>query len=197
MAQVFLRGETPTEFFRELVETTMRRQHVIAGDLTSYYLVNLLVGSIKVSREGDAALGDATLAEQLGRALESSPIEQAQLLRQLGDASLFIAGFFSDSLNRKLVDVDYYATMGGYAYSSLGRFHASRALAEIFCELAEKFTAFADVFGEISERTALSSNRSLLRLYEKWLRTGSRRLSELLVERGVVPNASIGRRFLQ
>ena len=31
----------------------------------------------------------------------------------------------------------------------------------------------------------------LLRLYEKWLRTGSRRSGQLLVEQGVVPNATL------
>jgi hypothetical protein len=31
----------------------------------------------------------------------------------------------------------------------------------------------------------------VLRLYEKWLKTGSPRSGQLLVERGVVPNASI------
>jgi len=37
----------------------------------------------------------------------------------------------------------------------------------------------------------------VLRLYEKWLRTGSRRSGDLLASRGIVPNTSIGSRFLQ
>ena len=44
---------------------------------------------------------------------------------------------------------------------------------------------------EISERTSCSTNLDLLRLYERWLKTGSSRSGQLLVERGVVPNASI------
>jgi hypothetical protein len=47
------------------------------------------------------------------------------------------------------------------------------------------------VLSEVSERTFCASNADLLRLYEKWLKTGSRRSGQLLVERGVVPNASI------
>jgi hypothetical protein len=31
----------------------------------------------------------------------------------------------------------------------------------------------------------------LLRLYERWLKTGSPRSGQLLVERGVVPNVSL------
>ena len=58
-------------------------------------------------------------------------------------------------------------------------------------ELAEKFGMFVEVLSEVSERTSCASNTDLLRLYEKWLKTGGRRSGQLLVERGVVPNASI------
>jgi len=47
------------------------------------------------------------------------------------------------------------------------------------------------VLAEVSERTSCVSNADLLRLYEKWLKTGSPRSGQLLVERGVVPNMSI------
>ena len=67
----------------------------------------------------------------------------------------------------------------------------------MFDELSDKFTAFVEVLGEVSERTSLSSNADVLRLYERWLRTGSRRSGDLLASRGIVPNTSIGTRFLQ
>ena len=101
-----------------------------------------------------------------------------------------MSGFFADSLRRKLVDVDYYVTIGEYAYAALSR-HEADTLSPVFAELATKFPAFVDVLSEVSERTACTSNADLLRLYEKWLKTGSRRSGELLIERGVVPNASI------
>jgi hypothetical protein len=49
----------------------------------------------------------------------------------------------------------------------------------------------------VSERSALTASGDLLRAYERWLRTGSPRDRQRLVERGVVPHASIGHRFLQ
>ena len=109
--------------------------------------------------------------------------------KQIGDLSLFISGFFLDSLNRKLVDVDYYVSIGGCAYNILSRAE-SDTFSPVFAELGEKFVGFVDVLTEVSERTSCSSNTDLLRLYEKWLKTGSRRSGQLLVERGVVPNAS-------
>jgi hypothetical protein len=53
------------------------------------------------------------------------------------------------------------------------------------------------VLADISERTAVTSNNDVLRLYEKWLRTGSQRDGQRLIERGIVPNGSVGKRFLQ
>jgi hypothetical protein len=88
------------------------------------------------------------------------------------------------------VDVDYYVNIGGSAYTALSR-RETDTLSPVFAELADKFVAFVDVLSEVSERSACSSNRDLLRLYERWLKTGSLRSGQLLAERGVVPNASL------
>ena len=192
MADALFRSESPTEFFRELVESAMQNQRVSAHELTSFYVVNLLAGFV----HGDAHAGDQPLGTQFARALQTAGSEQRDGLRTVGDQSLFISGFFADSLNRRLVDVDYYIQLGESAYRSLAR-QADRTLSDVFDELSGKFTTFVDVLGEVSERTSISSNADVLRLYEKWLRTGSRRSGDLLAARGIVPNASIGSRFVQ
>lgn len=40
-------------------------------------------------------------------------------LKDIGDTALFICGFFSDSLNKKIIDVNYYKDIGQAAYSKL------------------------------------------------------------------------------
>jgi len=193
MADAILRSESPTEFFRELVETAMQNQRVSAHELTSFYVVNLLTGFV----QGDVRADDGEpLGTRLARALQTAGVAQRDRLRQVGDRSLFISGFFSDSLNHSLVDIDYYIQLGECAYRSLAR-NADRTLGDVFDELSDKFTTFVDVLGEVSERTSLSSNADVLRLYEKWLRTRSRRSGDLLASRGILPNASIGSRFIQ
>ena len=190
---VDLREQTPVEYFKEQVESALARQHLQAGDLTEYYLVNLLCRFVR----HDAADIDhgEPLALRLARALQTGGTEQRARLRSLGDFSLFTAGFFSDSFSRRHVDVDYYVSMGEYAYGSLSR--AEDALREVFAELSRKFVGFSDVLADISERHALTSNNDVLRMYEKWLRTGSVRDGHRLIERGIVPNSSVGKRFLQ
>jgi hypothetical protein len=189
-----LREQTTAEYFKEQVESSLARQHLEASRLTEYYLVNLLCRYVRP----DASVHDdqgEPLAMRLARALQTGGSEQRARLRSLGDFSLFTAGFFSDSFRRRPVDVDYYVSMGEYAYGSLSR--ADDALREVFAELSRKFVGFSDVLADISERTAVTSNNDVLRLYEKWLRTGSPRDGQRLVERGIVPNASVGKRFLQ
>ena len=133
---------------------------------------------------------------RLGRALDSGGLEQRARLRNLGDFSLFTSGFFSDSLNRRAVDVDYYVSMGEFAYGSLSR-RDTDTLGDVFSELSRKFVPFMDVLSDVSERSGVRSSVDVLRLYEKWLRTGSPRDGQRLVDRGILPNASIGPKFLQ
>jgi hypothetical protein len=194
MSEALVRNETPSEYFRELVQSAMQNQHLEAGELTAFYLVNLLTGFVHIDRV-EAARDEEPLGIRFAKALQEAGIRQRDGLRQVGDLSLFISGFFADSLNRRLVDVDYYIQLGESAYGSLA--HRDVTFGEVFNELSEKFPAFVDVLGEVSEQSALTSNTDVLRLYEKWVRTKSRRSGDLLVARGIVPNASVGSRFIQ
>lgn len=189
MADAVFRRESAVEYFKELVDGAIEHQHLATTELTAFYVVQLLASFIQRPSPDEAAPGDAPLGIRLAQALESGGVRQRAGLRQVGDLSLFISGFFSDSLTRKLVDVDYYVSIGGYAYNALSRVE-SDSFSPVFAELGEKFVGFVDVLSEVSERTWCASNADLLRLYEKWLRTGSRRSGQLLVERGVVPSSA-------
>ena len=181
-----VRRESAIEYFKELVDGALARQRIAAGELTAFYMVQLLTGFLQRRIADDAE----PLALKLARALDSGGSEQRASLKEIGDVSLFISGFFADSLRRKLVDVDYYVSIGGCAYNVLRR-HETDTFSPVFAELADNFVSFVDVLSEVSERSACGSNMDLLRLYERWLKTGSARSGRLLVERGVVPNASL------
>jgi len=180
-----VRRESAVEYFKELVDGALVHQGIAANELTAFYIVQLLAGFLQ--RKDTQSHDSEPLALQLAQALDSGGMKQRAGLKQIGDASLFISGFFADSLRRKVVDVDYYASIGGFAYHTLS-LDEHDTLALVFAELGNKFVSFVDVLSEISERTSCGSNADLLRLYEKWLKTGSPRSGQLLVERGVLPN---------
>jgi hypothetical protein len=194
MPEPLVRSESPIEYFRELVESALQHQHLEVRALTSYYLVSLLNGF--VHREYSAMANDEALGVRFVRALGAAGTAQRNGLRQVGDTSLFISGVFADSLNGTLVDIDYYMHLGEQAYGSLAR--RDEALGEVFDELAEKFSAMVDVLTEVSEQAGLNvTNVDTLRLYEKWLRTGSRRNGQRLAAKGIVPSAATLSRFVQ
>jgi hypothetical protein len=186
MSEPIFCRESAVEYFKELVEGALVRQHVDASELTAFYVVQLLASFLRRADEPDDL---EPLALRLASALEAHGPDQRLALKQVGDNSLFLSGFFADSLHRRLVDVDYYVSVGGSAYGALSRSETD-AFSPVFAELARKFTAFVDVLAEVSERSSCTSNQDLLRLYERWLKTRSRRSGQLLVERGVLPLAS-------
>lgn len=188
-------------FFHDSVHDALSRQQVQAQPETASYLINLMVSFLHTHRlfdAGDEGIEFKPLALRYGDALQSAGAEQrARSLRELGDVALFVAGVFAESFSRKLVDVDYYASMGGVAYSqaadTLRSSSGGRAYVGIFEELADKFIDFADVIGEAAESPEMRQQQEVLRLYERWLKTGSRRAAEQLRALGIEPNTSVSR----
>jgi len=178
----------PIEHFKELVATAIRAQQVKTNELAEHYLSTLLanfVYSDTVSTE--------PLAITYIKALNAEKAVQLRLMKQLGDIALFTSGFFSDSLRRKIVDVDYYILMGRASYGWLALMHGEKRSADsvntLFTELAGKFTAFVDVLTEVSEKSRLTSSKDVLRIYERWLRTKSKQAEKLLRSLGIDPLA--------
>lgn len=177
-------------FFRDALDETLSRQKVSVREETEAYLVNLLVEFVAADqlfvRETDGTVQQEPLAFMLKRAIEAPRPERAKHLKKMGDTALYVSGFFSDSLARSLVDVDYYASMGGRAYDALSGMVPARHAAAVFGELAAKFLQIADTFSAISEQGGMTSNAGILRLYERYVKTGSERLRALLAEKGVL-----------
>lgn len=190
MAEPLVRDETPVEFFREQLEKAMDHQRVSTSAFTEYYLVNLLARAVRRGLGGSAPDVDETpLALIYIEAVRASRTERARLLQSLGDQALFLSGFFADSLSRRLVDLDYCRSLGGFAYARLSR-EAGRPTSPLFEELAARFVEFSDLLQEVSEATRLNNVQSVVRLYERWLQTGSKRAAQLLQAQGIAPMAA-------
>jgi hypothetical protein len=183
-----VRRESPVEFFKDAVERAMQRQRVETSEWTVYYLVNLLASQVWAG-----AAGRCTEDEPLGlrwiKAMQVGDGSSRHDLRQIGDQALFVVGFFGDSLQRRFTDVSYYVSIGGHAYRRLAQMD-SDAFADVFGELSEKFVPVVDVLSDISEQTMPATNQHVLRIYERWLQTGSERDLARLAKRGLSAPAS-------
>lgn len=190
-----LQVESLQAYFHQGLTAALATQDVALQDHTAHYVVNLLTSFARSDALYDAADEGPRLrplALRLRDALEAETAEARHAaLQRLGDVSLFIAGFFADSLASRTVDLDYYIYMGGNAYGSLSDTVESsprgRAFAPVFRELASKFQAMVDVLHELRDAARGHPDHDVLRLYEVWLRTGSRRAARLLRGLGVAP----------
>ena len=183
------------EFFRERIARVRRQRNIQLMEMTEFYLVNLLSEAIETKKifltRGTQKM-DEPLALICGRALASpSENERFALLKQVGDRSLYVSGFFGESLARRAIDIDYFISMGEVAYNFVSAMaderQPNRGLHEVFEELSKKFACLVDLISEISEATGITSDQDLLRLYERWLATKSQRLLTRLQEKGLIP----------
>src|SRR4029079_3201416 len=136
------------------------------------------------------------LALRMLAAADAPTPERRRQLRHIGDTSLYVSGFWSESLEGRVVDVDYYIEMGGSAYGELARggLRATDPLGDVFGELAVNFVRLVGALALISRRVATpTSDRDILRLYRHWQRTKSANAAARLAALGVVPPTSDGR----
>ena len=189
------------DYFRTSIDDVVARQQVEIDPHAAHYVVNMLTlfsRSDELYEDDGECYGLRPLALMLADAADAVTVEQRNhLLQRIGDVALFMAGFFADSLASRAVDVDYYINMGGNAYGSLseevrGTFRGN-AIAGVYHELAIKFHLLVDVLNEVREGPCDGSDIDLIRTYEIWRKTGSRRAEKLLRQQGVVPLTDIKR----
>ena len=165
-------------FFQEVLSGALDRQGMATSESTELYLVGLL-GEYARARLPDHALSLRLVESQ------SDAGERVRALKEVGDTTLYVAGFFADSLQRKLVGVDYYMDLGQAAYHELAHRLATSSVAEVYAELSGKFPRFVEVLTEVRRHVAFASH-DIVHLYEEWLRTRSAWVEKRLRTLGVL-----------
>jgi hypothetical protein len=185
-------------FFREALGLALVERKVAATPHTEHYLVALLSDFAHPDELAQETF-DRPLSVLLAEALNLTGRDRFERLRTLGDAVLYTSGFFLEHLKNRGVRLAYLSTLGARAYDSAASMlrHADRGSGEgarapeLFEELADNFTPYAEVFAALADgllaRSAHGSAAGALRIYEKWLETGSAELSRALAARGITP----------
>jgi hypothetical protein len=186
-------------FFHNVLVEALAERHVEASEATAHYLVALLADFAHPKEETTEAL-ERPLPFLLQEALAAAGSERFERLRTLGDSVLYTSGFFLDHLETRGVQLTYVSALGARAYGSAASMLRvpgnSDNAPELFEELADKFTRFAEVLSTVSEglfaNSAIATDSGALRTYERWLRTGSPQLSNALATRGMVATRGRG-----
>ena len=102
----------------------------------------------------------------MAQAKEAPTVEaRARALKEIGDTTLYMSGFFEGSLTgrRGLVDPDYFISMGGSAYGQLAalptttRSTAAQFFRAAYGELSQRFADFVAVLKTVRGATGLGS----------------------------------------
>lgn len=166
-------------FFHEVVTDALERAQVQATEATEYYLVSLL-GAFATT-----PIPDEPLAFKLARA-QGDPAERVKALKEVGDTSLYVTGFFGGSLDRRgMVDASYYIGLGEAAYRELASRLSMSTVAAIYGELADKFPRFVDVLCEVRLQVDFTGG-DVIKLYEQWRATRSEWIARRLRSLGVL-----------
>lgn len=191
------------EFFSSKVKFALQQQGVTVSGEVEFYLVQLL-NRFAVSKNYFQATDEGkvefrALALKLYDAVFDSPEKRFYHLKSLGDTALYHAGVFYDGLYNQAVGVDYYISMGGQAYQSLANLTTSneRTLADLFAELSERFPKLVEILKLSSETETGSSDNDILKLLDRYQKTGSEKAKQLLKEKGISPEAFLPSKIVQ
>ena len=179
------------DFFVETVEAAFAERKFKTFPSARAYLVKLLeyyvpAGNLFDEVDESGRRSKPTLAESFLKAMSAESHLRTEMLKKLADRALYITGFFSDSLQRKVVDVDYYAEMGVTAYSTLADISREDLNAKVYREYSAKFVAFSEILATISAQARIQDEANIMRLYETYAKTGSEFARERLLERGLI-----------
>ena len=122
------------------MDRAFREEHLAPGVMVEHYVVQLLAGYAAQPIE------TTPLALRMLGGLRGAPARAAPHLREIGDTSLYVSGFWSESLDQRAIDVAYYIDMGGSAYGELARGGSGWTR-----------DPYGEVFGELAATSSASS----------------------------------------
>jgi hypothetical protein len=164
-------------FFREILLESLGRYGLEPREHTEHYLVNLL------GQYANARITDEPLSLKMVQQGDAG--ERVQALKEVGDTSLYITGFFARSMEHKLVQADYYMSLGSAAYRELASRLSGSSARAVYEELAAGFSRFVEVLSDLRARIHLGGS-DVVGLYEEWLRSRSDWIEERLRSLGVM-----------
>lgn len=173
------------------LKESMTSQGVTASPPTEAYLGGILMRFAKPETLHNRAEGRAThqLLFKMRHQAASTPDAGARYAsyRDLGDLSLFMAGFFYARVRRGVMGEEYYVEIGRRAYATVATIVAARQgkeVVEMYAEMADRFPLFRNAFEETADRVRIDGDRSLIRLCERM--RDPRRVHQVLRYRGMV-----------
>lgn len=170
-------------FFIEELSGINNKRGKIVSDECIYYISELLIKGVKkdfIFHKNQKKY----LVDLYQKSIEA-PGNRERFIsyKHLGDYSLFISGYFTESID-EIVGVEYYIDMGSRAYEQA----ALSLYKDPYLELADKYLGCVSLINELSLQR-IAKPHDILRLYNFWLATQSQFTKEKLLKLGLITEA--------
>lgn len=129
--------------------------------------------STKLFEKVDGRTKDKILGIKLLEASQLTRHQQKIIYKDIAETSLLICGYFSDSLNKKIVDVKYYEDLGKIAYQRLnGIMPEAYDVPRFYHSMAKSFSEVTLLMSLMSKKYSAESDKDM-----PWLILGNRKVS--------------------
>src|SRR5690606_6956095 len=142
-------------FFDELTRVNQKCSKPLPRE-TVYYssiVLDQYGESVKYFETNEGKVREKVLGVKLLEACHLPRSKQARELRDIGDTALFLCGFFSDSLNTKIIDTSYYQQVGRSAYQRLNHLIPDAyEIPSFFDQLSRSFSSVTMLMNIVAEK---------------------------------------------
>jgi hypothetical protein len=153
---------TETAQWQALVKEAEQHSHLTLSEDLESYLTFLLIRFT-----GKPEMAKSVLALDFLHSLEQAGSKKLAALRDVGDQSLLVAGFFPGRAQKKHVRISYFVKLGQNAYSSLADL-SKQNIGKLYTELCEGFVGLMDLLQMIREQADATVALTPLQAEELW-----------------------------
>lgn len=145
-------------FFLDQLLKINQQTNLFLPTETLYYS-SLVLDKYSESKQFFENINGQVREKRLGiKLLEStqlSTLAQKRELKDIADTALFLCGHFSDSLNNKVIDINYYHNLGKIAYSRLD------SLVPQYLEIQSFYSTLAKEFDHLTSLMIIMAKKNL------------------------------------
>ncbi len=153
---LILESSLQSYFYTELQEVNKKMSGQLPNETIFY-------SSLVMDKFGDAEkyyeivegkMREKTLGIMLLESAQLEGVKKKNKLKDVGDTALLICGFFSESMNRKITNLDYYREIGQSAYYQLDSIIPTFYDVPLFYQnLSNHFLQLTNVMGLVAQKT--------------------------------------------
>ncbi len=154
-SEIILETSLQSFFFDQLTEVNKKSLYPLPQETIFYSstVMDKYSESENFFENVEGRIREKILGLKLLESQSMSKQGQKRILSDIGDTALFMCGYFSEAINRKLVDSRYYMTLGIMAYQRLDHFKPDYLeVPSFYLNLSRSFSTITLLIGTVAQK---------------------------------------------